>query len=191
MKKTLLFSILASTLIYASGETNLGVSNLPTQTLNEEGEFISSIPMSFGLIGGMFNGDGDNASWEKMFGAELAFECLFSSDARSQLQYMYYDIDGVKMHQLSANPHFMFLIDGFDETVEFGVGPHVGVARVEVANENDMILTYGAGASIRSSFDNHLFVGAEARYEWTTDSKFEGKENLDNAKVFAKIGYSF
>jgi len=38
-----------------------------------------------------------------------------------------------------------------------------------------------------------LSVGAEARYEWTTDATFGGvdDDDLNNAKIFAKLGYSF
>ena len=192
MKKTLLLSLLASTLIFASGETKPVTSSLSPTTLNEEGDYISSIPISIGLLGGIQQGDGDNDEWENMFGAELAFECLFSQDVRSQLQYMYYNVDGLTMQQLSANPHFVFYFDDLGESVEFGVGPHFGITQVEKGNDDDIIFTYGLGTSVRTNIADNIYVGAEARYEWTTDATLGGKDDsYNNAKVFAKVGYSF
>ncbi len=187
MKKTLLLSVLASTLIFAGGDIDPVEPMVPT--FNEVDNSTGGIPMSFALLGGVMKGEGDNADWEKMFGAELAFECLFSTDIRSQLQFTHYDVDGVKMLQLSANPHYIF---NRGDTVEFGAGPHIGVAKVEIGSEDDTVFTYGLGVSAKADIGANFFVGAEARYEWTTDATFAGvDDDLNNAKVFAKLGYSF
>ena len=186
MKKTALLSVLASTIIFAGGDLNPVEPMVQTPDVAESSV---GIPVGFGLLGGVMKGEGDNTDWNPVYGAELSFECLFSSSVRSQLQYTYYDEDGVKMQQLSANPHYIF---NRGDVVEFGFGPHIGVAKVEIANEDDTIFTYGVGASLRSDITENFFVGAEARYEWTTDATFGGiDDNLNNAKVFAKLGFSF
>ncbi len=186
MKKTALLSVLASTLIFAGGDIDPVEPIIETPAVVESSE---GIPMGIALLGGMMRGEGDNTDWKGFYGAELAFECLFSSDVRSQLQVTNYDQDGLKMLQFSANPHYIF---NRDDAVEFGFGPHIGVARVEIGNENDTVFTYGVGASLRSDISENFFVGAEARYEWTTDTTFDGvDDDVNNAKVFAKLGYSF
>jgi len=187
MKKIALLSVLASTLIMAAGDLDPVESTV--QSLNSIDGVESNIPMGFALLGGALKGEGDNTDWNALYGAEFSFECLFSSDVRSQLQFTHYDEAGIKRLQLSANPHYIF---NRGDTVEFGFGPHLGAAKVEIGSEDDTVFTYGLGASVRSSISENFFVGAEARYEWTTDAEFDGVEDdVNNAKVFAKIGYSF
>ena len=194
MKKTALLSVLASTLIFAGGDIAPVEPVQQTTTFDETGSTAGSIPMSFGLLGGVTRGDNegrgdDDADWEGFYGAEFAFPCLFSSDVRSQLQVTNYDQDGLKMLQISANPHYVF---NRGSAVEFGFGPHLGAAKVEIADEDDTVFTYGLGASLRSDITEHFYVGAEARFEWTTDATFGGiEDDLNNAKVFAKLGYNF
>ena len=185
MKKAILLSVLASTLIFAGGDIDP-----TTSTVKSPAEEIApSIPMSFGILGGVMKDQRSDTNWKGFYGVEFAFACLFSDSTRSQLQLTNYDHDDLKMLQLSANPHYIF---NRGDAVEFGFGPHLGAAKVTMDNEDDTIFTYGAGASLRSDITENFFVGAEARYEWTTDAEFSGeKDNLNNAKVFAKIGYSF
>ncbi|HHD78748.1 MAG TPA: hypothetical protein ENK98_03800 [Epsilonproteobacteria bacterium] len=189
MKKTALLSILASTLVFAGGDIDPVEPVVDTPAFNQVDDGTSSIPMSFALLGGVMKDEGSNTDWKAFYGAELAFECLLSDSTRSQLQLTNYDHEGLQMLQLSANPHYIF---NRGDAVEFGAGPHIGVARAEIGNEDDTVFTYGLGASARADIGNNFFVGAEARYEWTTDAEFSGvKDDLNNAKVFAKLGYSF
>ncbi len=186
MKKTLLLSVLASTLIFAGGDIDPVEPMVETPAVTEDS---TGIPMGIALLGGAMRGEGDDTDWKGFYGVELSFECLLSDSTRSQLQLTNYDHDGLQMLQLSANPHYIF---NRGDAVEFGAGPHIGVARVEIGNEDDTIFTYGVGASLRSDITENFFLGAEARYEWTTDAEFGGiEDDLNNAKVFAKIGYSF
>lgn len=186
MKKTALLSVLASTCIMAGGDITPVEPMIETPVVEES---FTGIPMGFALLGGVMKGEGSDTDWNALYGAELSYECLFSPAVRSQLQFTHYDHDGLKMLQLSANPHYIF---NRGDAVEFGFGPHLGVARAEIGNEDDTVFTYGLGASAKSDISENFFVGAEARYEWTTDAEFGGvKDDLNNAKVFAKIGYQF
>jgi opacity protein-like surface antigen len=187
MKKIALLPLLAATFIMAGGDIDPVEPNIEMPAISEDVS-VSSIPMSFGLIGGVLKGDGVD-DWNPLYGVEFSFECLFSSSVRSQMQITNYDEDGIKMLQFSANPHYLFDIA---KDTTFGVGPSLGVAQVEINDEDDTIFTYGLGASIRTEITEHFYVGAEARYEWTTDAEFLGEEDdFNNAKVFAKIGYTF
>jgi len=192
MKKITLLSVLASTLIFAGGDISPVVEPVvPTPTFEDEVVDTGSagIPMGIALLGGIMQGDGDDAEWNPVYGAEFSFKCLLSDSVRSQIQFTNYDQDNLKMMQLSLNPHYIF---NRGNTVEFGVGPHVGLASVEIGSEDDIVYTYGGGASITANLTEHFFLGAEARYEWTTETTFAGTDtNFNNAKIFGKIGYSF
>jgi len=186
MKKTALLSVLASTLIMAGGNIARVEPMVETPVVNETS---ASIPMGISLLGGVMKGEGDNSDWNTIYGLEFSFECLLSDSTRSQLQFTHYDHDGLKMIQVSANPHYLVNVS---PSTTFGMGPSLGVAKVEIGNEDDIVFTYGVGASIRTDIAENFFVGAEARYEWTTDAEFSGiEDDLNNAKVFAKIGYQF
>ena len=183
MKKTGLLLLVASTLIMAGGDIT------PEVEIPQEKISVAGIPTAIALIGGVMQMDGDNSDWNSLYGIELSFACLFFDSVRSQLQITNYDDNGLKMLQVSANPHYLF---DLSSSTTFGIGPSLGVAKVDIGNEDDTIFTYGVGASLRTDISEHFFVGAEARYEWTTDAEFSGiEDNLNNTKVFAKIGYQF
>jgi len=190
MIKITLVSILVSTLIFAGGNNEqIEVIEPIVPTIDTLKESTSGIPMGVSLLGGVMRGEGDNSEWKGLFGLEFSFGCLLSDSIRSQLQATYYDDDFTKMLQISANPHYIF---NLGDATTFGAGPHIGIAKVEVSNESDTIFTYGVGASMRTDISTNLFIGAEARYEWTTEAEFSGiKDDIQNVKVFAKIGYSF
>ncbi len=185
MKKIVLLSIAATTFMMAGGDIDPVEPMVETPMVEES----SSFNPALALIGGVMRGEGDNNDWKGFYGAEFSFDCLISDAVRQQIQITNYDHDGLQMLQANINPHYMFDIA---EGTKFGVGPTLGVARVEIGNEDDTVFTYGVGASLRQDITENFFVGAEAKYEWTTDAEFGGVEdNLNNAKVFAKIGYQF
>ena len=186
MNKTLLLSVLTSTLIMAGGDITPVEPMIQTPVVEE---VTNSFNPAIALIGGVMKGDGDDTDWEGIYGAEFSFNCLFSDAIRQQIQVTNYDEDGIKMLQANINPHYMFDVT---PSTQFGFGPTLGFAKVEIGNQDDTVFTYGVGASIRTNISSHFFVGAEAKYEWTDDAEFYGiEDNLDNAKVFAKIGYQF
>ena len=193
MKKITLLSVLTSALIVAGGgnleEVEPITPSIETLQVNEVSNSTSRIPMSVAYIGGIQKGEGDDLDWEVFNGFEFSFGCLLSESVRSQLQITTYNQNNIAILQVSTNPHYIFNVS---EKVALGVGPHLGLAKVEIGTEDDIIFTYGLGASIRTDITEHFFIGAEARYEWTTDATFAGvDDDLNNAKVFAKIGYSF
>ena len=191
MKKITLLSVLASTLIMAGGDIAPvePMVQTPAPIADEVETTSAGIPMAFALLGGVMKGEGDDTEWNPVYGAEFSFKCLLADNVRQQIQITNYDEDNLKMLQVSLNPHYIF---NTGSVVEFGVGPHLGAAKVEIGNEDDIVFTYGVGASAKANLTEHFFIGAEARYEWTTDATFAGvDDDVNNAKVFGKIGYSF
>lgn len=187
MKKIVLLSVLTSTLIMAAPLQSTRTINVASEQYSAQ-LLTSDITLSIALLGGIMK-DQDADNWEDIYGAEFSFKCLFSDNIRSQLQLTQFDDNYIQMLQLSMNPHYIF---NRGEDVEFGIGPSFGIANAEIGSKDDIVFTYGLGASIRTDFDNNFFIGVEARYEWTSDIEFsEEKDNLNNAKLFAKIGYWF
>ncbi len=188
MKKTLLLSVIASTLMMAGGDIAPVEPMVETPDVQAEAPSRNFAP-AIALIGGAMDIDNSNSDWKGFYGAELSFNCLLSDAIRQQIQITNYDNDGIQMLQANINPHYMFDIA---EGTKAGVGPTLGVAKVEVGNDDDTIFTYGVGASIRTDLTENIFAGAEAKYEWTTDATIAGVDtDFDNAKVFAKLGYQF
>ncbi len=184
MKKTVLISVLASTFMMAGGDIAPVEPMVETPMVET-----SSFNPALALIGGVMQGEGDNSDWKSFYGVEFSFDCLLTDAIRQQIQITNYDHDGLQMFQANINPHYMFDIT---DNTQFGFGPSLGFANVDIGNEDDTVFTYGVGASIRNNVTENFFVGAEAKYEWTTDATFGGvDDDLNNAKVFAKIGYQF
>ena len=174
MKKTVLVTLLTSTLMMAQGT----LFDFPPKS------------MGIALLGGVMEGEDSNKiESDGIYGVELSFPCLVNNHVRSQLQVVSYDNNGVEMLQVSVNPHY--LID-LQKGVTLGVGPTLGATEVTVGDEDDTIFTYGVGASLRADLPYNFFIGTEAHYDWTTDAELGTvKDNFDNLKVFAKVGYSF
>jgi len=186
MKKTALLSVLASTLIMAGGDITPVEPMVETPMIVDES---SSFNPALALIGGVMRGEGDNNDWKSFYGAEFSFDCLISDAIRQQIQITNYDHDGIQMLQANIIPHYMIDIA---EGTQIGFGPTFGVAKVDIGSEDDTVFTYGVGASVRQDLGENFFVGAEAKYEWTTDATLGGvDDDFNNAKVFAKIGYQF
>lgn len=190
MKKTILASLLASSLVMAE-QGNITVEPYVEPEKVEE---VTPIPVSVALLGGMMkfaadSHDGHEYDAEFIFGAELSFPCFLSSDFRSQLQVLMYDDGFTETWQISANPHYIFKVS---EDTQIGVGPSLGIAHFEIDAKNDYIFTFGVGASVRHDIDEKFFVGAEARYEWPAKAEIDGMEyDTNNFKIFAKIGMNF
>jgi opacity protein-like surface antigen len=187
MKKTLLLSVIASTLMIAGGD--IAPVEPVVETPDVEAAPVTDYAPALALIGGAMKFDKSGSDWKGFYGAELSFTCLLSNQVRQQIQVTNYDNDGIQMLQANINPHYMIDIA---EGTQVGFGPTLGVARVEVGNDDDTIFTYGVGTSIRKNLTENVFVGAEAKYEWTTDVTIAGVDtDFNNAKVFAKLGYQF
>ncbi len=187
MKKTLLLSVIASTFMMAGGDIAPVEPVVETPAVQEAPS--TDFAPAIAIIGGVMDIDHTESDWKGFYGAELSFNCLFSDKIRQQIQITNYDNDGIQMLQANINPHYMIDIA---EGTQIGFGPTLGIAKVEIGNEDDTIFTYGVGASVRKNITQNFFVGAEAKYEWTTDATLNGvDEYFDNAKVFAKVGYQF
>ena len=181
MKKILLASLLASSLVFA--ETNLLPVMKPSYKSN----------ISIAGLGGLLKSSKSDSDYESFFGLEISLDCpllqLSSGNIRQQINLTQYNHDGLKIQELNLNPHLMFPISS---TTSFGVGPSYGFANVDVGSDDDTVFTYGLGTSVRTDLGNGLFVGGEFRYTLTSDASLHGiDDDIDNTKFFIKIGQQY
>jgi hypothetical protein len=55
---------------------------------------------------------------------------------------------------------------------------------------NEGALAIQGGVSLHYNMSNRLFLGAEARYQWTRELD-DSNDDLKNTRIFGKLGYRF
>lgn len=187
MQRTLIASAVAAGLTLAAG-TASAANWFP---IADDG--FSAAP-SVAVMGGNQSFAWDDADSGSVAGVELAMNCgLFAPEegrVRQQISLTQYDEDGLETTHLELNPHYLFVDDG---NLTVGAGPGFGLVQGDLDGAgDDSVFALQAGASVNYDF-GPAFVGAEARYQWTTEADF-GKnieEDLSNTRVMAKVGVNF
>lgn len=148
---------------------------------------------SLALMGGSQSFDWDEADSDTVYGVELAMNCgLYAPERgriRQQISLTQYDDGGLETIHLELNPHYLFIDNG---KLTMGAGPGVGWVQSDIeGGGDDDVFAVQAGASVGYDF-RPLFIGVEARYQWTTEADFGAvEENLSNSRVMAKVGINF
>ena len=175
MKKTILLSLMASSLMMAQNNTIL------------DSEF--TFDPSIAILAGAMKNDNNNADWKTLSGIELGFNCLATDTIRQQVQLTNFKDNNLKVLQVNINPHYIVALN---DTIKFGFGPTLGFATIDNGVDTDTVFTYGMGTNLSLNVNENIFLGTEIKYEFTQDASLSGVNNdIDNMKVFAKIGYQF
>lgn len=143
------------------------------------------------VIGGAMDPDFPGAGSDAAYGVELSIDCptlkLPKNKIRQQFSLMQYD-DDVEITSFELNPHYVMPVGG---GLEFGFGPGFGVLSVDTDGSDETLFGLQAGASLHYRAGN-LFLGAEARYQVTTEEDFgNGDQDADNARYMVKAGINF
>jgi len=148
---------------------------------------------SVALVGGYGKYDNpDNGS--ALYGVELDIACpllqLSSNKIKQQISLVQYvENDSFSTTSLELNPHVMF---DLADKLQVGVGPGFGIVYADADGETDTVFGINIGASLNYDITQKMFVGAEARYQWTTDADFGGGDvSLNNYRTLLKAGYHF
>ena len=174
--------LLAGSTLYADREFKV----LPIAT---DASYCASLGLA--LIGGFQEVHHDNGS--ALYGIELSLACpalqLPSNDVRQQVSLTRYDEDGITLTSLEFNPHVMFDIT---KDLQIGAGPGFGIVYGD-ASESDLVFALNAGASLNYDITSNVFLGAEARWQWTTEGEFAPnyKTSVDNVRSLLKVGMHF
>ena len=137
------------------------------------------------------NGIDDSA----VYGAELSFDCpVFTlpgdNPLRQQLSINRYNKKGLKVTTIEMNPYYF--ID-LAKDLTFGFGPAIGAVRGDPTDgDAEWLFSAQVGAGVKYYINNFL-VGADIRYQWTTEKSFGGTTDvgLDNTRFLLKAGYRF
>lgn len=136
------------------------------------------------LIAGSADLDEHDSSGD-LYGLELSFVCPFvqasEHSIRQQVSLSKFHKDNIDMYTLEANPHYLYQLES---NTYFGIGPSLGLSKVN-GSDDDVVATLGIGASIRKDMTKKLFLAAEFRKVYATDS------DMSNVRVIGKIGYYF
>lgn len=187
MQRILRHSILAVAITGASGAASAGGWDLFPVT----GADYKAEP-TLAVIGGAMDPDFSDADSDALYGLELSLNCPLlqtpSNRIRQQLSVTHYDEDGLEMVSVEINPHYVVPVS---DGLEFGFGPGLGVIDVDSGSDSETLLGLQAGMSLHYRRDA-MFVGAEARYQVTTEEEFAGVDrDADNSRYLLKAGINF
>jgi len=98
---------------------------------------------------------------------------------RQNISLTHFNKDSFDMYSLEANPHYLYQIE---DNTYFGIGPSFGFTKVEGDNT---VAHLGLGISIRKDLTEKLFIGAEFRKVYATESDYS------NGRFIGKVGYFF
>lgn len=152
--------------------------------------FMPAVAVTAGVMDPEVSGAGANG----IYGVELSFLCPLiqppTNYIRQQVSLTQYDEGDLKLTTLEANLHYRLPIT---EGLELGFGPGFGVVHADPDNGGtDTELALQLGMGLNYNLNGGMFVGAEARYQWTTESDIGANgENLDNYRVMFKVGKYF
>lgn len=181
IKKT----VLAASLLTLSLSTQAeGWEILPITNSDYQADF------AIAAIGGKINSDDIDSSTK---GVELSLNCPLlkapNHTIRQQVSYLSTDKNGIKSKSFELSPHHMF---NLENNLSVGIGPSLGVVKVETSDGDDTAFTYGAGVSARYDVSKNFFVGAEVRRVLTKDIEIGGtSDNFNSTKALIKVGYQF
>jgi opacity protein-like surface antigen len=143
------------------------------------------------LVGGSMSPEADGMDADTVAGLEFSLNCPLlkapKGVIRQQISLVRYDDAGAEISTVELNPHY--LID-INKDFSVGFGPGIGYAMLDAAGVDEGAFSLQLGASLHYDLSDSLFLGAEARYQWTQDLD-DTNEDLNNSRVLAKFGLKF
>jgi len=134
------------------------------------------------FIGGSSDLSGHDSSSD-LYGVEFSLVCPLVQASehtiRQNISLTKVNKNSFNMYTIEANPHYLFQVE---ESTYLGVGPSLGISKIE---SDDTVVSIGMGASIRKDITKKLFLGAEFRKTYATNSDFS------NVRFIGKVGYFF
>ncbi|MEF8792385.1 hypothetical protein [Thiohalorhabdus sp.] len=143
-------------------------------------------------LGGMQDPDVDGVSSGGAYGVELSLNCPTLATPRhgirQQISLTRFDNDGLELTSLEINPHYVMPIG---QGLGFGFGPGLSYVAADGGGDSDGVFGLQAGVSLHYR-QGPLFLGAEARYQWTQDADLGGGDtDLANSRLMGKAGVTF
>ncbi|MES9939394.1 MAG: outer membrane beta-barrel protein [Candidatus Thiodiazotropha sp. 6PLUC2] len=147
--------------------------------------------LTLSVTGGIMDPQTHGLDTDLVFGLELSMNCLLLDPPlgtiRQQFSFSHYDDGGLEITSFEMNPHYLYKVDN---KFSIGFGPGIGYVDADGRNVNEGTLALQGGISLHYKMSDQIFLGAEARYQWTKDLD-DTKDDLKNARIFGKVGYRF
>jgi hypothetical protein len=147
--------------------------------------------LTLSVTGGIMDPQTHGLDTDFVFGLELSMNCLLldppQGTIRQQISYSHYDDSGLEITSFEINPHYLYKVDN---KFSIGIGPGVGYVDADGRRVNEGAFALQGGVSLHYKMSSSLFLGAEARYQWTQELD-DTNDDLKNARIFGKIGYRF
>ena len=147
--------------------------------------------LTLSVTGGIMDPQTHGLDTDLVFGLELSLNCLLldppQGKIRQQLSFSHYDDGGLEITSFEMNPHYIY---NMDNALSIGFGPGIGYLDADGRNVNEGAFTLQGGVSLHYKMSERLFLGAEARYQWTKELD-DLDDDLKNARIFGKVGYRF
>jgi len=127
-------------------------------------------------------------------GLELSLNCPLlqppTNRIRQQVSYTQYDESGTKIKNFEINPHYVVEVS---PGLELGGGPGLAYISTDTSANNPNFWGLNLGLSAHYRGLGPVFIGAEYRYQFTTEKDFGNgvKDNLNNGRFDVKVGYDF
>lgn len=190
MKKMIKTVLVTSALLTSITTLNAGTKVLPMM----DADYCAGWGLA--LVGGYGQVDLAGAEGSVRYGVEASLACpmlkLDAGDIRQQISIVYGDDNGLTTTEIEAAPFFMFDVA---KTTQIGVGPVFGAsfASIDAAgSSSDVVFGAGAGMNFNYDISQKMYLGADARYIWTTDANFGGGDfSLSNFRSMFKVGMHF
>lgn len=186
----------------------LGAAMLVSQSVQAEGwQFLAGKEPGYkaepiiSLMAGQMSPDDSDLDSGTIIGAELSLNCVLlqppTNRLRQQISVTRYDetIDGVDLTitNIELNPHYVVEVA---PNVEVGGGPGLGFVMTSAdfdGSKDPNYFAFQLGASVHYT-GLPVFLGAEWRYQMTTDEEFVSggtKDDINNSRFAVKVGYAF
>lgn len=149
---------------------------------------------SLSVMVGSLNPSVSGASSDTVVGFELSLNCPLlqppSNKIRQQISLSTYSHKGLEITTIELNPHYVIETSS---GVSVGLGPGIGYLQAETATDKEGMFALQVGASIHYTAMDFMFLGAEARYQWTQDHTFptQSQRGADNFRFALKAGVNF
>jgi len=186
MNKVMLTAASAALLLAASGAH----ANDDWTFMAASKEGYKAEPTIAVMLGQMEPDQGDS---DTITGVELSLNCPMvqppSNRIRQQISVTKFDDDVSKITNIELNPHYLVEVS---PGLEIGGGPGLGYVMVDTPAKDESVFGLQLGVSAHYHGSSPLYLGAEMRYQFTTEADFgAGDTDVNNLRYAVKVGYSF
>ncbi len=147
---------------------------------------------TFSVMIGRLSPDIDGASSDSLAGLELSGNCPLmqppTNKIRQQVSLISFDNDNLEITSFELNPHYVIEASPH---FGYGFGPGIGYLQAETPTDKESMFSLQVGASLHYTPMDFMYLGMEARYQFTERESFAGQNGVNNFRFALKAGVNF